>query len=98
MGPFLSRVCNLATPLQPTPALQDLAHTIRKRLAGQPGFSAPKRPPNAFGIDHYAGQVRPDHGAQAFTEAQCKSGIRGGTSFVNAAVQCMTSEASFHSP
>ncbi len=39
--------------------MQDLAHTIRKRLAAQPGFSAPKRPPHCFGIDHYAGQVKP---------------------------------------
>lgn len=38
-------------------SLQDLAHTIRKRLAGQVGFTAPKRPPHSFGVDHYAGQV-----------------------------------------
>ena len=37
---------------------QDLAHTIRKRLSGLTGFTAPKRPPHSFGVDHYAGQVR----------------------------------------
>lgn len=38
--------------------MQDLAHTIRKRLTGQTGFTAPKRPLHSFGIDHYAGQVQ----------------------------------------
>ena len=35
---------------------QDLAHTIRKRLAERPHFSAPRRPPTGFEIDHYAGR------------------------------------------
>lgn len=37
--------------------VQDLAHTLRTRLVDRPRFSAPKRPPHAFGIDHYAGHV-----------------------------------------
>lgn len=36
---------------------QDLAHTLRTRLVDRPRFSAPKRPPHAFGIEHYAGHV-----------------------------------------
>ena len=37
--------------------MQDLAHTLRTRLADRPRFTAPKRPPHAFAVDHYAGQV-----------------------------------------
>ena len=36
---------------------QDLAHTLRTRLAEHPRFAAPKRPPNTFAVDHYAGLV-----------------------------------------
>ena len=36
---------------------QDLAHTLRTRLAEQGRFVAPKRPQHAFAIEHYAGQV-----------------------------------------
>ena len=37
--------------------VQDLAHTVRTRLAEQPRFDAPKRPPHSFSVDHYAGKV-----------------------------------------
>ena len=37
--------------------LQDLAHTLRTRLADHPRFAAPKRPPSSFAVDHYAGLV-----------------------------------------
>jgi myosin-5 len=37
--------------------MQDLAHTVRTRLAEQPRFEAPKRPPHGFSVDHYAGKV-----------------------------------------
>lgn len=36
---------------------QDLAYSLRTRLEGHPRFTAPKRPPNSFQIDHYAGKV-----------------------------------------
>lgn len=36
---------------------QDLAHTLRTRLAGQPRFGAPRRQQHAFVVDHYAGEV-----------------------------------------
>eukprot|EP00208_Stichococcus_sp_RCC1054_P002079 CAMPEP_0206143610 /NCGR_PEP_ID=MMETSP1473-20131121/21153_1 /ASSEMBLY_ACC=CAM_ASM_001109 /TAXON_ID=1461547 /ORGANISM="Stichococcus sp, Strain RCC1054" /LENGTH=1690 /DNA_ID=CAMNT_0053539093 /DNA_START=726 /DNA_END=5798 /DNA_ORIENTATION=+ len=36
---------------------EGLAHTVRKQLAGRPGFTAPRHPQSAFGISHYAGQV-----------------------------------------
>ena len=37
--------------------VQDLAHTVRTRLAEQRRFEAPKRPPHSFSVDHYAGKV-----------------------------------------
>ena len=37
--------------------VQDLAHTLRTRLAEHGRFAAPKRPPTAFAVDHYAGLV-----------------------------------------
>lgn len=37
--------------------VQDLAHTVRTRLAEQARFDAPKRPPHSFSVDHYAGKV-----------------------------------------
>ena len=37
--------------------MQDLAHAVRTKLAGQPRFDAPKRPPDSFSVDHYAGKV-----------------------------------------
>ena len=37
--------------------VQDLAHTLRTRLAEQPRFAAPKRPQHSFGVEHYAGRV-----------------------------------------
>lgn len=43
------------SPSPPTP--QDLAHTLRTRLAGQPRFGAPRRSQHAFVVDHYAGEV-----------------------------------------
>ncbi len=36
---------------------QDLAHSLRTRLAEQPRFSAPKRPQHSFAVEHYAGKV-----------------------------------------
>lgn len=42
---------------RPLAALQDLAHTLRTRLAGLPRFAAPKRAQHAFAVDHYAGEV-----------------------------------------
>ena len=43
-------------PAPPGPP-QDLAHTLRTRLAGQPRFGAPRRSQHAFVVDHYAGEV-----------------------------------------
>ncbi len=40
-------------------AVQGLAHTVRKQLAGRQGFAAPRHPQSAFAITHYAGQVPP---------------------------------------
>lgn len=37
--------------------IQDLAHTLRTRLAGLPRFAAPKRAQHAFAVEHYAGEV-----------------------------------------
>ena len=42
--------------MQPWPP-QDLAHSLRTRLAEQPRFSAPKRPQHSFAVEHYAGKV-----------------------------------------
>ncbi|KAK9865078.1 hypothetical protein WJX84_008101 [Apatococcus fuscideae] len=50
--PLIDEACRL-----PRATYQDLAHTLRTRLVDRPRFSAPKRPPHAFGIDHYAGHV-----------------------------------------
>lgn len=37
--------------------MQDLAHTLRARLADHLRFTAPKRPPHCFTVEHYAGKV-----------------------------------------
>ena len=37
--------------------MQDLAHTLRTRLAAHPRFGVPRRLPFAFAVDHYAGEV-----------------------------------------
>lgn len=37
--------------------MQDLAHAVRTKLTGMPRFEAPKRPPDSFGVEHYAGKV-----------------------------------------
>ncbi len=37
--------------------MQDLAHTLRTRLADHGRFVAPKRPQHAFAVEHYAGRV-----------------------------------------
>lgn len=50
-------VCGLARVSCPGLPTQDLAHTLRSRLAGQPRFGAPKRAQHAFVVDHYAGGV-----------------------------------------
>jgi myosin heavy subunit len=39
------------------PIMQDLAHTLRTRLADHNRFVAPKRPQHAFAVEHYAGRV-----------------------------------------
>lgn len=46
--------CNF---IESEPVMQDLAHTVRTRLAEQPRFEAPKRPPHGFSVEHYAGKV-----------------------------------------
>jgi len=50
--PLIDEACRL-----PRATADDLAHTLRSRLAQHPRFSAPKRPPTAFAVDHYAGRV-----------------------------------------
>ncbi|KAI7836877.1 hypothetical protein COHA_009277 [Chlorella ohadii] len=50
--PLIDEACRL-----PRATYQDLAHTLRSRLAGQPRFGAPKRAQHAFVVDHYAGGV-----------------------------------------
>ena len=50
--PLIDEACRL-----PRATADDLAHTLRSRLAAHPRFSAPKRPPTAFAVDHYAGRV-----------------------------------------
>lgn len=37
--------------------VQDLAHTLRTRLDDHSRFTAPKRPPHSFAVEHYAGRV-----------------------------------------
>ena len=44
-------------PNKLTQPVQDLAHTLRTRLGEHKRFAAPKRPPTAFAVDHYAGLV-----------------------------------------
>ena len=46
-----------AQAFDPCILLQDLAHTVRTRLAGRPRFDAPKHPAHGFSVDHYAGKV-----------------------------------------
>ena len=48
---------HLCPTCAPAPAPQDLAHTLRTRLGGQPRFGAPRRSQHAFVVDHYAGEV-----------------------------------------
>lgn len=50
--PLIDEACRL-----PRATYQDLAHTLRTRLAGAPRFSAPRRSQHAFGVEHYAGEV-----------------------------------------
>ncbi|DBB00655.1 hypothetical protein WJX82_006589 [Trebouxia sp. C0006] len=50
--PLIDEACRM-----PRATYQDLAHTVRTRLAEQPRFEAPKRPPHGFSVDHYAGKV-----------------------------------------
>jgi len=50
--PLIDEACRL-----PRATFADLAHTLRTRLAAHPRFAAPKRPPHAFAVDHYAGSV-----------------------------------------
>jgi len=50
--PLIDEACRL-----PRATADDLAHTLRSRLASRPRFSAPRRPPTAFAVDHYAGRV-----------------------------------------
>ncbi|KAI3425379.1 hypothetical protein D9Q98_009143 [Chlorella vulgaris] len=50
--PLIDEACRL-----PRATYQDLAHTLRTRLAGAPRFAAPRRQQHAFIVDHYAGEV-----------------------------------------
>ncbi|KAL4419268.1 hypothetical protein ABPG77_004826 [Micractinium sp. CCAP 211/92] len=50
--PLIDEACRL-----PRATFQDLAHTLRTRLAGLPRFGAPRRAQHAFAVDHYAGEV-----------------------------------------
>ncbi|KAK9842297.1 hypothetical protein WJX81_005127 [Elliptochloris bilobata] len=50
--PQIDEACRL-----PRATYQDLAHSLRMRLAEQPRFSAPKRPQHSFAVEHYAGKV-----------------------------------------
>ncbi|KAL3147636.1 hypothetical protein ABBQ38_014686 [Trebouxia sp. C0009 RCD-2024] len=50
--PLIDEACRM-----PRATYQDLAHTVRTRLAEQRRFEAPKRPPHSFSVDHYAGKV-----------------------------------------
>ena len=56
--PLLDEACRL-----PRATNQDLAITIRDKLQKHPRFSAPKRDPSTFCINHYAGEVRYDTSA-----------------------------------
>lgn len=48
--PIRAQACRL-----PRATYQDLAHTLRSRLAAHPRFAAPRRSQYSFGVDHYAG-------------------------------------------
>ncbi|BDA45618.1 Myosin-17 [Coccomyxa sp. Obi] len=50
--PLIDEACRL-----PRATYQDLAHTLRTRLADHGRFVAPKRPQHAFAVEHYAGRV-----------------------------------------
>lgn len=52
----LSRALSINFPSLP-PSFKDLAHALRTRLAKHGCFQAPKRQPNAFAVEHYAGEV-----------------------------------------
>ena len=56
--PLLDEACRL-----PRATNEDLAVTIRAKLKNHPRFSAPKRDPTTFCINHYAGEVRYDTSA-----------------------------------
>ena len=57
MKPSSCPVCTSCSAQHLHYALQDLAHAVRTKLDDHPRFSAPKRPPHSFTVDHYAGQV-----------------------------------------
>jgi len=50
--PLIDEACRL-----PRATADDLASALRTRLAAHPRFGAPKRPPTAFAVEHYAGSV-----------------------------------------
>jgi len=50
--PLVDEACRL-----PRATYQDLAHSLRTRLADRPRFSAPRRPQHSFAVEHYAGRV-----------------------------------------
>lgn len=56
---ILDEACRLG----PRVTNDDLAVTMRSKLDGHPRFSAPKRDPTTFCINHYAGEVRYDTSA-----------------------------------
>eukprot|EP00884_Botryococcus_braunii_P001103 jgi/Botrbrau1/10994/Bobra.0234s0017.1 len=50
--PLIDEACRM-----PRATYQDLAHTLRTRLDDLSRFTAPKRPPHSFAVEHYAGRV-----------------------------------------
>eukprot|EP01023_Acetabularia_acetabulum_P012483 TRINITY_DN15844_c0_g1_i1.p1 TRINITY_DN15844_c0_g1~~TRINITY_DN15844_c0_g1_i1.p1 ORF type:complete len:843 (-),score=133.29 TRINITY_DN15844_c0_g1_i1:564-3092(-) len=50
--PLIDEACKM-----PNVTYQNLANSLRSQLAGLERFDAPKKEPNAFTVDHYAGQV-----------------------------------------
>eukprot|EP01025_Chloroclados_australasicus_P040985 TRINITY_DN4316_c0_g2_i1.p1 TRINITY_DN4316_c0_g2~~TRINITY_DN4316_c0_g2_i1.p1 ORF type:complete len:1132 (-),score=113.18 TRINITY_DN4316_c0_g2_i1:883-4278(-) len=50
--PLIDEACRM-----PNVTFENLANSLRTQLAGKDRFDAPRKDPNAFTIDHYAGQV-----------------------------------------
>ena len=88
--------------------LQDLAHTLRTRLAEQGRFVAPKRPQHAFAIEHYAGRVTyssellldknkvpPPHGLIC-AAASCMKALQGLLHITRPCRQCLLASRCIH--